>query len=212
MALRSSFSLLKWPAVLVSLVGLLAAAYKVNELTRPQAITETKTIESHAGIIKLGKELADSHQLRDEPARAIDWYPRITVYGRVVPNPQATLELRSPFAGTLRADSDKWLTPGQRVRAGQVLGHVEIRAGPQERLDIRVKLAEARAKEKGATDVLKIRQEQLDRLLKQPGVESLVRHDLDNARVLVAEAQTQLATAKAAVTLWQNALDVLDKH
>jgi biotin carboxyl carrier protein len=217
MAWRSWFFWLKWPAFLLVLGGLLAAAYTINSWTaRERAEGEAKTDQptrAANGVIKLGKELAESHGIEAEPARAVVWNPRVTVYGRVVPNPQATVEVRSPFAGTVRADTENaWPSPGRWIRAGQMLGRVLVRAGPQERLDIQAKLTEARAKQDGAEEVLKIQQERLDRLVKQPGVETLIRQDLDNARVLVAEARTQVATATAAAELYQKALAILDKH
>ena len=48
---------------------------------------------------------------------------RLPVYGRVVHNPEATLEVRTPFAGTLRVDPDhSWPTPGRQVQAGLAHG------------------------------------------------------------------------------------------
>jgi hypothetical protein len=213
---RSWFFLIKWPVAGAALACLLGAAFLVNDWMKRAREKEAEKIEQREppanGIVKLGKELAESHGIEDEPAQSTVWYQRVTVYGRVVPNPQATLEIRSPFAGTLRADPDHpWPTTGRLVRAGQKLSILDIRAGPQERLDIQAKLAEARNKQDGAESVVKIQEEKLERLLKS-GAESLVRHDLDAARVSVAEARTQLATARAAVDLWQKALDTLDKR
>src|SRR5215831_10697951 len=212
----SWFSLLKWPVAGAALACLLGAAFLVNDWMKREREKEAEQGEqpqrADHGKIKLGKELAESYGIEDEPAQSTVWYQRVTVYGRVVPNPQATLEIRSPFAGTLRADPDHpWPATGRLVRAGHKLGILDIRAGPQERLDIQAKLAEARNKQDGAESVVKIQEEKLERLLKS-GAESLVRHDLDAARVSVAEARTQLATARAAVDLWQKALDTLDKR
>jgi hypothetical protein len=49
------------------------------------------------------------------------------------------------------------------MEAGAILGWLDIRVGPQERLDLVSKLAEARAKLQGAEAVLKIRQERVKR-------------------------------------------------
>jgi hypothetical protein len=217
MAFRSWIFLLKWPVAAMALASLLAAAYKINDWMQAEHEAEAKGDNAPKfaanGVIKLGTELAESHGIKDEPAQSVVWYQSVTVYGRVVPNPQATVEVRSPFAGTLRADPDHaWPAPGRWVRAGQVLGRLYIRAGPQERLDMQDKLAQARAKHEGAEDVLKVQEERLNRLLKQPGIETLVRDDLDKARVLVAEARAQVTAAKAGVDLWQKALEALQKR
>jgi hypothetical protein len=212
--------LLKWPFAGLALVGLLAGAYEINRRMRDERAreaTEDKVASpDRAGkrIVKLGKLLAKSHGIKDEPAQQVDWYPRVTVYGRVVPNPQATVEIRSPFAGTLRTAAEKaWLTTGRWIDAGQVFGRIDIRASPQERLDIQAKLAEARAKQSAADDVLEIQQERLNRFSKVVSTtQAIAQYDLDNARVLVAEARGQAAVAKTTVDLWQKALDMLERR
>ncbi|HMF14927.1 MAG TPA: hypothetical protein VKE94_21575, partial [Gemmataceae bacterium] len=215
MGTRSWLWLLKWPIAALVLVSLLAGAYTINDWMQRERAAEALDIapqRSSNSIVKLGAELADSHGIKDEPAQPTIWYPQVTVYGRVVPNPQATVEIRSPFAGTLHADPEHaWPALGRELKHGQVFGRIDIRSSPQDRLDIQAKLAEARVKEAGADSILKVRQEQLDRLVKL-GVESLVRRDLDDAKVLVFEARTQVAAAKAAVELWQKALDVLERR
>src|SRR5262245_38976267 len=117
-------SLLKWPAALLLLGGLLWGAYFVHELMKAERAEEGETVKvprrADDRVVKLGPELTRSHGIKDEPARAVSWTRRVTVYGRVVPNPQATTEIRAPFAGVLRAASPDvpWPAPGQWVRAG----------------------------------------------------------------------------------------------
>jgi biotin carboxyl carrier protein len=213
MALRLP-ALLKWPLALLALAGLVAAAWTVNDWRRRAAEAEGDEAAAPKraanGVVKLGAELAESHGITDEPARPLPWYPRVPAYGRVVPNPRATAEVRSPFAGTLRADGDHpWPAPGRPVKAGQVLGRVDVRVGPQERLDLQTKLAEARAKKSGAEDVLKLQQERVDRLRKASGAEVVSRRELDEALVALADARAQAAGAQATADLWQKAAEAL---
>jgi len=107
-------------------------------------------------VTRLGIATPRSARARRTAVRcSCAWQQRTPVYGRVVPNPLATAELRSAFAGTLRAAPDSaWPAPGRRVRAGQVLGWVDLRIGPQERLDLQVKLREATARLLGAEKVI----------------------------------------------------------
>jgi cobalt-zinc-cadmium efflux system membrane fusion protein len=192
--------------------GAVALAYVVHVLMQHEEADEGVPNRAANGVVKLGAELAESHGIKDEPAETWSWQPRVAVYGRVVPNPQAAAEVRSPFAGTLRADPDTpWPTPGRPVKAGQVLGRVDVRIGVTERLDLEAKLGEARLKQQGADEVVKVLKERVDRLQKFGASEVVSRRELDESLVQLAEARTQSSTAAAAVELWQKAQAALDR-
>lgn len=219
MRLPVLLSLLKWPLALLVLGGLLAAAYLVHDAIKGARAAEAGgdkvDVPRRAAnsVVKLGAELAESHGIKDAAAVDIAWYPQVPVYGRVVPNPQATAELRSPFAGTLRADPDApWPMPGRWVRTGQVLGRVDIRVGPQERLDLQAKLDDARHHERGAEEVFKLLQERVHRLQPSSRSEVVPQNELDEALVKLADAKTQLAKARAALELWQRAVSAVEQH
>src|SRR5438552_545838 len=145
-------SMVKWATALALLGGLLAAGYVVHR--RVVAGREAEAGESvdtprraQNNVVKLGARLAESYGVKDIPAEPARWEARVTVYGRVVPNPRAVTEVRAPFAGTLRPDPDEaWPSLGSRVRAGQVLAWLDVRVSPEVRLDLLTRLKEARAK------------------------------------------------------------------
>jgi cobalt-zinc-cadmium efflux system membrane fusion protein len=213
-------SLLKWPVTLAALACLFGLAHLAHEEAREERAREARAEKGEAdedegrkeareGVVKLTAEQVEKAGLKDGPARKVTWRERVVAYGRVVPNPRATGEVRAAFAGTLRAGADAWQgLLGKRVRAGHVLGWVDVRVGPQERLDLQSKLREARLREQGAEKVLKIKQERADRLDMAGG--GVSRAELDAARVQLAEARTQLAVAQAAVNEWQGALAAID--
>lgn len=216
MRFRLLASVIPWMVAVAFIGGLLALVYAFPGILRerrgPEAdenASETKRVANN--VVKLGPELAESYGLKDEAAQEVQWQPRLSVYGRVVPNPRAIAEIRAPFAGMLRAAPNRpWPALGGRVEAGDILGWLDIRVGPQERLDLEIKLREARAKQQGAEEVVKIQQERLQRIqsLEAPG--AIARADLDQVLVQLADARTQLATAKAAVQQWQDALDEIN--
>jgi RND family efflux transporter MFP subunit len=202
-----------WVAVLLGLAIVFAGAYGIHSWVRARdASTVQSAIQVQYGVVKLGAKRAELNGLKDQPAESIQWSERLAVCGQIVPNPRASIEVRLPFAGTLRSVSESgWPGPGEWVKAGQVLGRLEVRVGPQERLDWQSKLAEARLKEQGAAEVLKIEQARVERF-KGPGSGDFVsRKELDDALVRAAEAKTQLTTAQAAVKLWQEALAASEK-
>jgi biotin carboxyl carrier protein len=209
---------LKWPVTLAVFAGLLAGAYNVHTMMKAAREAEgagdavKAPRRTKGGIVTLTPELIEKHGIKEESAQAVDWSEPVTVYGRLVPNPRATGVLQAPFAGVLRSDSKQpWPEVGTTVRAGQILGQVDLRIGPQERLDIQLKFNEARLKAQGAEKVVAIQQERFSRLEKaSKGGEIVSQRELDDARVLLTDAKTTLATDLAAVKLWKGALAALD--
>jgi hypothetical protein len=209
------FRLVKWTTALAAVAGLLAVAYLIQEKVRArlaaEAAIDTAEPPKRAAnkVIKLGAEFALSHGIEDQPARAISWEKRAVAYGRVVPNPRAIAEVRAAFGGILRAAPDRdWPALGERTQSGQVLGKLDIRFGPQERLDLTTKLSEARLKQKGAELLVQTYQQRYDRL--RGAGDGVSQAELDTARTQLTEARTQLDTAKASVKSWQQALDAID--
>jgi RND family efflux transporter MFP subunit len=210
---RSTRTLL-WTAVLLGLAVVFAAAYGIHSWVRARdaAAPPQSPFQVKLGVIKFDAKLAGPNGLRDRPAEAVQWSERLTVYGQIVPNPRASIDIRLPFAGTLRSVSESgWPGPGEWVKAGQVLGRLEVRVGPQDRLDWQSKLSEARQKEQGAAEVVKIEQARVERFKSSGSADIVSRRELDDALVRLAEAKTQLATAQAAVKLWQEALAASEK-
>jgi hypothetical protein len=206
----------KWLLAFGALALLGGGAYVIHKAALAERSGEEREAvenppRTQGNDVVLGAEVAAKEQVRDVPARPVDWQPRLTVYGRVVPNPRATSELRAAFAGNLRATAGAaWPELGSRVKAGQVLGVLDIRVGPQEQLDMRAKLHEARLKEKNAEEVFRIQKEKLARL--EAASNGVAPGDVDAVRVQMLNAKTDLATAKAAVTRWQEALSDITRE
>lgn len=215
---RWLFALLKWVIALGLIAGVLLVTLWVNGAMRAERAREGDEDAVQAprrtkdGVVDLGVEEAARYGLEEGPARAVSWTERVPVYGQVVPNPKATVEVRSPFAGTLRADPDAaWPGPGQAVRSGQILGWIDIRIGAQERLGLEDNLNNARLKKQGAEKIAQLQRERVNRFEKVSRSQIVPGQQLDDAKVLLAEAETQLAIASAAVELWRKALDEVDR-
>src|SRR5262249_36933057 len=154
MGIRMASAWLKWFATLALVGNVLGLAYlihterKERETEGAAGEKEEQGKEDKTPVeVKLKAEVIDSIHLKVEPVRAEGrWYEPVAVYGRVVPNPMATVEVRAPFAGTLQEAITPWPAPGQWVQAGQTLARIDIRVGPQERLELQNKLNEARTK------------------------------------------------------------------
>ena len=207
---------LKWSLFLGLAGGLLFGLFVVREKMRADLSSEEKTgppPPSKNGSLSLEEEEAERYGLEVEPARSVQWYEQVSVSGRVVPNPRATSEVRSSFDGTLRAlEGASWPALGQRVKAGQKLGWVDVRVGPEVRLDLENKRTEARIRQRGAEEEVKLQQSRVDSLQSVTSQQIISRVELDNALVQLAQAKNQLATARAAAELWQKAVEELERH
>jgi hypothetical protein len=201
---------LKWPLTLGVVSGLLGLAYVVHgrmhgseeRRAEPRASEQPPT----EGIVKFAEATAQALGLHCEPADKVVWQERVTIYGRVVPNPAATAEVRAPAAGMLRtSNGNRWPAPAQAVKAGQVIGQVEVRIGVLEQLDLQTKLAEAQVKERQVEEILDRRRRLVERYEKAPP-ETVTGLQKDEARVQLAEAQLQVDSARAVARLWRQAL------
>ncbi|MGC8640597.1 MAG: efflux RND transporter periplasmic adaptor subunit [Isosphaeraceae bacterium] len=218
MILRWIAAWLKWTLTLGLVGGLFSVAYWVSGQMRAERLQEgdEETIQSpqrtKGGIVDLGVDGAKKFGLEEEAARSVSWTRRLPAYGQVIPNPKATAEVRSPFAGTLRASPDAaWPAPGQRVHSGQLLGWVDIRVSAQERLALLDNLNNARLKKEGAEKVVQLQRARVSRVEKLSRSQIVPGQQLDDARVLLAEAETQQAIAAASVELWQKAVAEVDR-
>ncbi len=218
MVFRRILVLFKWVMALGLIGGLLSVAYWVNGQMRSERAREGEEDQVQSprrtkdGVVDLGIEAADRYGLEEAPARAVSWTERVPVYGQVVANPRAVVEVRSPFSGTLRAASDtSWPAPGRWVRSGQALGWIDIRIGAQERLTLQDNLNHARLKKQGAEKVTALQRERVNRIESVSRSQIVPGQQLDDAKVLLVEAETQLAIATAAVELWRKALEEVDR-
>jgi biotin carboxyl carrier protein len=208
-----------WLGTFTVLAGLLFGLHWLHERAREELEKEEKDEKAPAaksprnGIVQLKAEEVQRYGLRTEPARPVQWHEQTIVYGQVVPNPRATIEIRSPFAGTLRVAADSaWPLPGQRVRAGQKFGWVDVRVGPDVLLDLQNKLVDAQSKQRGIEKEIKIQEDRVKSLEAATSGQLLARTELDAALVQLTQAKTQLATTTATVELWTKAIEAAKHH
>src|SRR5262245_18227725 len=185
---------------------------RLNEPDEPAAKPDTRVTTRGGNVVKfkLGAELAASYGIEAAPAKAMHWYPRVAVDGRVLANPDATLEVRSPFAGVLRADPKvPVFRLGAAVEARQTLATNEARFSALENLDLRAKRVEAEVRYHSAEEILKIRQERIARFDKNPSIVS--RSERDTAEIQLSEAKVQRDVALKQWEIWKQASESVGK-
>ena len=189
-------SLRTYGLVAVTLIVLTAVGgfvyLRFGESGQPAAKQDERTTVKEAKGVRFKRP--DDAKIRGIEAQGVktaDWRPKLHVDGRVVPNPHATLEVRAPFAGIIRVDSaESKLRLGATVDPHDTLAMFDARFTPTEGLDLKTKLVEAEARQKSAEEVVKIRQESLERRNKLP-VGLLTQDDVDSASVQLLEARMQ---------------------
>lgn len=212
-------TLLKWAVCLALLGGLIVGLVLANRAMQAERAREEgeEKVESPVrmkdGAVVLDEDDVERYDLATQPAQTTQWEERVAVLGRVIPNTQAEAEARSPFPGTVRAaPGSSWPAAGQHVRAGQTIGWVDVRVGPEVRLDLQNKLSEARIRQEGAEKEVALQQDRAASLESVTAQKLIARPELDAARIALAQAKNQQATARAAAELWQKALREVDRH
>jgi RND family efflux transporter MFP subunit len=142
--------------------------------------------------VTLKKEAQARAGLRVEPLVPQSAEPQLTAFGRLEEDPSASFVLRAPVAGTLHAVPDRaWPALGQSVSPGSVLGQLEPRLLPTDRLNFTTQLATARADLNSSLSSVAAAQSAYDR------AKALNGDDKNVSDKAVQEAEARLATEQA---------------
>jgi multidrug efflux pump subunit AcrA (membrane-fusion protein) len=174
-------------------------------------LDERTTVKEAKGVRFKRPNDAKLRGIEAQGVTTAEWRPKLHIDGRVVPNPHALFEVRAPFAGILRSDGvESKLRLGAAVAAHETLAMFDARFTPTEGLDLKTKLVEAEARHKSAEEVVKIRQEALERRNKLPAG-LLTQDDVDTASVQLTEARMQANIALTQWKIWKQALESAGK-
>src|ERR1700722_620550 len=95
-------------AIAVVVLGVGWLAYVQLAATKNSAAKAETRITQRSGKIVAFKSADDaaSYGIASEPVKLAQWHPRVCVDGRVLPNPNATLEVRAPFGGVVQTTNE----------------------------------------------------------------------------------------------------------
>jgi hypothetical protein len=97
-------------------------------------------------VVTLDAEAQRRIGLRTEALQPAALQPEVTAYGSLEADPSRSFTLRAPLAGRLASPPGRaWPGIGATVADGQVVGQLEPRLAPVERVDLAARLAAARA-------------------------------------------------------------------
>jgi RND family efflux transporter MFP subunit len=111
--------------------------------TDPAVVTHTAEGET---IIRIAQPVQERIGLRTAPIEEASLAPELIAYGRLEEDPSHSFTVRSPAAGTLQVDArSPWPSIGQRIAPGSVIGTVQPRIAPTDRVTLTNQLATARS-------------------------------------------------------------------
>jgi RND family efflux transporter MFP subunit len=147
--------------------------------------------ESEPGVT-LKKEAQARAGLKVEPLAPQSAEPQLTAFGRLEEDPSASFVVRAPVAGTVHAVRDRaWPALGQNVSRSSVLGQLEPRLLPTDRLNFTTQLATARADFNSSLASVAAAQSAYDR------AKALNADHKNVSDKAVQEAEARLATEQA---------------
>ena len=197
--------------------GLLVFSYSAHrseiteEAESEQPIGKPPTVSRDAAgqtVVKFDNAMQQRADIRAEPLRAITHRQTIQSYGHLEEDPALSFILRSPVAGTVRASQDRpWPDVGQPFADGSVVGLVQPRLAPADRITLRDRLASARAEVTSSRASLATAQAALTRARAlNADDKNISDRALQDAESRVATEQARLTAATESVNLIESAL------
>jgi len=117
--------------------------------TDPEVVTRTAAGET---IIRMAQPVQERIGLRTAVIDQTSLAPELIAYGRLEEDPSHSFTVRSAVAGTLQiATRSDWPSIGQAVASGAVIGSVQPRIAPTDRVTLTNQLATARSEADSAT-------------------------------------------------------------
>lgn len=103
-------------------------------------------------VIQLEPESQERAGIEAQPLVARSLQPEMLAYGRLEEDPSQAFILRSPIAGTLQyAKGQNWPSLGAQLKDGSVIGTIEPRFTPSERIGLSGQLSTARSELNAST-------------------------------------------------------------
>jgi len=111
-----------------------------------QVPSRTTPAAGGGAVVTLDADAQRRIGLRTEALQPAALQPEVTAYGSLEADPSRSFTLRAPVAGRLAPPPGRaWPGIGATVADGQVVGQLEPRLAPVERVDLAARLAAARA-------------------------------------------------------------------
>ena len=169
-------------------------------IKNPTRVTQAATGEI---TVRFDRETQRRMDIRTEPLAAVTKRKEIAAYGHLEEDPARSFVLRSPVAGTIRGAGDpSWPDTGQVLTGGAVIGTVEPRLPPTDRITLTDRLAAAQADMQSSAAALTVANAALARArLLNADDKNVSDRAVQEAEARVAGEQARLTAASQSAKL-----------
>jgi RND family efflux transporter MFP subunit len=203
-------------AVVVAIAGGLVWSFLVHRGELAAEAQSDEPIKNAARVTHVGQETvvifdADTQQrmgIRTEAAVALKQRRVIAAYGQLQEDPSRSFVLRAPVAGTVQGAADRqWPDIGQNLADGSVVGALDPRLPPTDRITLNDRLASARADVESSRASLAAAQAALERARALNADNKNVSDKVvDDAKATVVSDQARLSAASESARLIEASL------
>jgi multidrug efflux system membrane fusion protein len=203
-------------AVVVAIAGGLVWSFLVHRSELAAEAQSDEPIKNAARVTRVGQETvvifdADTQQrmgIRTEAAVALKQRRVIAAYGQLQEDPSRSFVLRAPVAGTVQGAADRqWPDIGQNLADGSVVGALDPRLPPTDRITLNDRLASARADVESSRASLAAAQAALERARALNADNKNVSDKVvDDAKATVVSDQARLSAASESARLIEASL------
>src|SRR5579863_10292064 len=183
---------------------LAAEAQSDQPIKNPTRVTQT----GGETVVKFDRETQQRIGIRTDVAVAVTKRQEVAAYGRIEEDPSQSFVLRAPVAGSVRRMEDKpWPDIGQTLADQSVIGVVDPRLPPTDRITLNDRLATARAEMESSSAALVAARAALQRARTLNADDKNVSdRAVQEAEVKVAAEQARLTAAGQSASLIESSL------
>src|SRR5579863_3125634 len=183
---------------------LAAEAQSDQPIKNPTRVTQT----GGETVVKFDRETQQRMGIRTDVAVAVTKPREVAAYGRIEEDPSQSFVLRAPVAGSVRRIEDKpWPDIGQTLSDQSVVGVVDPRLPPTDRITLTDRLATARAEVQSGNAALVAARAALQRARTLNADDKNVSdRAVQEAEVKVAAEQARLTAAGQSASLIESSL------
>jgi multidrug efflux pump subunit AcrA (membrane-fusion protein) len=179
-----------------------------SESASDQPIGSVPSVSQDAGgetIVQFSAEKQKLLDIRTQALAAMSKPNETMAYGRLEEDPSRSFVLRAPVSGVAReGPGNKWPEFGQTLADRTVVGSIEPRLAPADRITLGDRLSSARAEAESGAAALAAAQASLNR------ARTLNADDKNVSDRAVEEAQARLAAEQARVTAANRSISLIE--